>query len=102
MKVVPANIPRTVVTRGALAWAVLSLLAGAAVLYLELGRVDRMVHELAATETRRFTEHIEAIGPEHVAMLEEHAREFLKGDFVSVRLYAADRKRILEAVDSVC
>ena len=50
MKLVPANIPRTVVTRVALAWAVLSLLAGAGALYLELGGVNRLVHDLAATE----------------------------------------------------
>ena len=71
MKILPANIRRTVVTRVILAWAALSLLAGAVALYIELGRLNRMVLGVAANETKRFTEHIEAIGPEHVGVLEK-------------------------------
>ena len=100
MKIVPANIRRTVVTRVILAWAALSLLAGAVALYVELGRANRMVLELAANETKRFTGHIEAIGPEHVGILEQQAKAFLEGDFISLRLYGTDQKRILEAFES--
>lgn len=100
MKIVPANVRSMVVTRVILAWALLSLLAGALALYIELGRANRMVHELAANETKRFTEHIEAIGPEHAGQLEAQAKEFLKGDFISLRLYGADQEKILEAFDS--
>ena len=99
MKIVPADLRRTVVTRVILAWAALSLLAGAVALYAELGRANRMVLELAANETKRFTEHIEAIGPEHVGILEQQAREFLKGDFIALRLFDTDQKMILEAFD---
>src|SRR3972149_6222875 len=88
-----------VVMRVILAWVALSLLAGAGTLYFELGRVNRMVLGLAANEARGFTEHIEAIGPEHVELLEKQAREFLQGDFISLRLYGTDKRKILEAFD---
>ena len=82
-----------------LAWAALSVLAGAATLYFELGRVNRMVLGLAANETKRFIGHIEAIGPEHVSALQTQAGEFLQGNFVSLRLYGIDKRKILEAFE---
>ena len=99
MKIVPANVNRTVVTRVVVAWAALSLLAGAGMFYVELGRVNRSVFELTANESKRFTEHIEAIGPEHVGVLETQAKEFLQGDFISLRLYGAGKNKVLEAFD---
>lgn len=99
MKIVPGDIARTVAVRVILAWAGLSILAGAATLYFELGRVNRMVLGLAANETKRFIGHIEAIGPEHVGALEMQAREFLQGNFVSLRLYGTDKRKILEAFE---
>lgn len=99
MKIVPGNVGRTVVTRVIVAWAALSLLAGTMAFYVELGRVNRMVHGLAANETKRFTEHIEGIGPEHVEALEQRAKEFVQSDFISLRLYGLDKKKILEAFD---
>lgn len=99
MKIVPANVRRTVLTRVILAWAALTFLSGVVVLYVELGRVNRTVFGLAANEAKLFTEHIEAIGPEHLVALEKEAREFLRGDFILLRLYGADQKKILEASD---
>lgn len=100
MKIIqPVDVRRTVLVRVIAAWAALSLLAGAVVLYFEVGRINRIVLGLAAGETRRFTEHIEAVGPEHAEALERQAREFLKGDFNSLRLYGVDQKRVLEAFD---
>ena len=99
MKVVPGDVGRAVAMRVILAWAVLSVVAGAATLYFEFGRVNRMVQALAANETKRFIAHIEAIGPEHVGALEIQAREFLKGNFVLLRLYGIDKKKILEAFE---
>jgi HD-GYP domain-containing protein (c-di-GMP phosphodiesterase class II) len=99
MRIVPGNVGRTVAVRIILACAALSLLAGAATLYFELARVNRAVLGLASNEARRFTEHIEAIGPEHAGALEKQATEFLRGDFVLLRLYGADQKQILEASD---
>ncbi|MEK7877157.1 MAG: hypothetical protein AAB325_13305, partial [Pseudomonadota bacterium] len=101
MKIVPANVNRTVVTRVIVAWAALSLLAGTVVFYVELGRVSRMVFGLTTKETQRFTEHIEAIGPEHVEVLKTQAEEFLRGDFISVRLYGVNKIKILETFDRV-
>jgi HD-GYP domain-containing protein (c-di-GMP phosphodiesterase class II) len=97
MKIVPGNVNRTVVTRVVLAWAVLTLLTGAVVFYVEWGRVNRMVLALATNETKRFTEHIDAIGPEHLGALEKQATEFLRDQFISLRIYGADRKKLLEA-----
>ena len=99
MKIVPGHIGRTVVTRVILAWAALSLLAGTVMFYVELERVNQSVFELTINETKRFTDHIDAVGPEHVGVLERQAKEFLQGDFISVRLYGADKKKILEAFD---
>lgn len=99
MRIVPRNVDRAVAARVVLAWAALSVLAGAVTLYVELGRVNRVVLELAVGETKGFTEHIEAIGPEHVAALEKQAREFLRGDFILLRLYGADQKKILDVSD---
>ena len=99
MKIVPANVNRTVVTRVVVAWAALSVLASAGMFYVELGRVNRTVFGLTTNETKRFTEHIEAIGPEHIEVLKKQAGEFLKGDFISLRLYGVDKKKILEAFD---
>jgi HD-GYP domain-containing protein (c-di-GMP phosphodiesterase class II) len=57
------------------------------------------VFSLTVNESKRFTEHIDAVGPEHVAVLETQAKEFLKGDFISLRLYGVGKKKILEAFD---
>ena len=100
MKIVPANVNRMVVTRVIAAWAALSLLAGTVAFYVELVRVNRSVFELTVNEAKRYTEHIHAVGPEHVGVLERQAKEFLKGDFISLRLYGVDKERILEAFDA--
>ncbi len=96
MQIVPGEVARTVARRVILAWAGLSILAGGTTLYFELGRVNRMVLGLAANETKRFIGHVGAIGPEHVSALEIQAREFLQGNFVSLRLYGIDKRKILE------
>ena len=100
MRVVPGDVGKIVAMRVILAWAGLSVLAGAAMLYFELERVNRMVLGQAAYETKRFIGHIGAIGPEHVGALETQAREFLQGNFVSLRLYGIDKRKILEAFDT--
>ena len=93
MKIVPGHVNRTVITRVIVAWAALSLLAGAVGFYVEFERVNRSVFKLTVNESKRYTEHIDAVGPEHVGVLEKQAREFLKGDFISLRLYGVDKKR---------
>jgi HD-GYP domain-containing protein (c-di-GMP phosphodiesterase class II) len=97
VRIVPANVGRIVATRVILAWAGLSVLAGAVTLYFETGRVSRMVFGLAANETKGFIGHIDEIGAEHVGALEKQAKALLQGDFVSLRLYGIDKKKILEA-----
>lgn len=100
MKIVPGDVVRIVAMRVILAWAGLSVLASAGTLYFELGRVNRTVLALAANETKRFIGHVGAIGPEHVGALEAQAGEFLQGNFVSLRLYGIDKRKILEAFES--
>lgn len=100
MKIVPGDLGRTVARRVLLAWAALSVLAGAATLLLEVERVNRAVLRQAADEAKRYTAHIDAVGPEHLDILQKQAGEFLQGNFVSLRLYGIDKKKILEAFDA--
>lgn len=100
MRIVPGNVPRLVAVRVILAWAALSVLTGAATLYLEVGRVDRFVDALAAGESQRFIDHIQDIGPEHATALRAQAEDFLRGNFTSLRLYGLDKKKVLEAFDT--
>lgn len=100
MNILARDVGRIVATRVILAWAGLSVLAGTATLYFELVRVNRIVLGLAANETKRFIGHIGAIGPEHTGALEIQAREFLQGNFVSLRLYGLDKRKTLEAFGS--
>ena len=100
MQLTPANVGRTVAARLVLAWAALSVLAGAAALYFEVGRVSRTVAALARSEAEGFTRHLGAIGPQHEAALRAQATQFLEGGFVALRLYDARNEPVLEAADA--
>ena len=99
MKILPGNVRRIVVKRVIVAWAALSIVAGALAFYVELERINRSVFLLTFNESKRFTGHIDEVGPQHVGELEAQAKEFLKGDFISVRLYGADKTMTLEVLD---
>ena len=98
MKLVPGNVRRTVAVRLLLAWVALSVLAGAATAAFELGRINRTVFGLALEESRRFTQHVREVGPEHADALRVQAAAFLKGRFIALRLYDERQNRILEAL----
>ena len=98
MKLVPGNVRRTVAVRLLFAWLALSVLAAAATVSFELGRINRMVFGLAIGESRRFTQHVREIGPDHIEALRAQASEFLKGRFIALRLYDEHQKQILEAL----
>lgn len=97
------SIHRTVLARLALVWLVLSLVLGAIVFRLEMNRADALMLDLAAAESRSFTDHVRRIDPRdpsHLEALRQRAAEFLKSDFISVRIYDATQRMILEAVEA--
>ena len=96
------NIHRTVLIRLALVWVTLSLALGVIVFYLEMKKVDALMLDLATTESRSFTDHVDRIDPRdpsHLDALRHRAAEFLKHDFISVRVYDTAQRMILEAVE---
>jgi len=97
------SIHRTVASRLALVWLVLSVALGAVVFRLEMDRADALMLDLAAAESRSFTDHVRRIDPRdlsHLEALRQKAAEFLKSDFISVRIYDATQRMILEAVEA--
>ena len=96
------NIHRTVLIRLVSAWLILSSALGAVVLYLEMEKADALMLELAITESRSFRDHVRQIDgrdPSHLELLRQRAAEFLKSDFISVRVYDKTQRMILEAVE---
>ena len=93
------NIHRTVLTRLAFAWLLLSLVLGAIVFYLEMGKADTLMLELAMTESRSFTDHMDQEDIAHLEMLKQKANDFLKSGFISVRLDDTDQRKILEVAE---
>lgn len=94
------GIHRLILKRLALAWAVLSILIGGAVIYLEIRRVDDLAFDLALKSSASFREHVNQIGSEHVAPLENEGRELLRQGFIAVRLYNVRQQPVLELVSS--
>lgn len=92
------NIHRTVLIRLVLAWLILSLALGAIVFYLEMEKGDALMLELAMTESRSFTDHMNQESIAHLEVLKQKAEDFLKSDFISVRVYDTTQRKILEAV----
>ena len=100
MKIVPGDVGGVVLKRVVAAWAVLSVVAAAAALYFELARINRTVLGQARSEAKRYTGHLEAVGPQHLEALQTRAREFLEGNFTSLRLYDADKMKLLEVFEA--
>ena len=93
------NIHRTVLIRLALAWFLLSLVLGAIVFYLEMGKADTLMLELTMTESRSFTDHMDQEDIAHLEVLKQKANDFLKSGFISVRIYDIAQRKILEVVE---
>ena len=95
---VHGNIHRTVLIRLVLAWLTLSLVLGAIVFYLEMEKTDALMLHLAITEARSFTDHMNREDIVHLEVLKRKAENFLKSDFISVRVYDKTQSKILEVV----
>lgn len=95
---VHGNIHRTILIRVVLAWLTLSLVLGAIVFYLEMKKSDALMLHLAITESRSFTEHLGQDDLTHLTLLKQKADDFLKSDFISVRVYDKTQTKILEVV----
>ena len=97
-KMAHGNIHRTVLIRLVLAWLTLSLVLGAIAFYLEMEKTDRLMLDMAITEARSFTDHMNQEDIAHLEVLKQKAEDFLKSDFISVRVYDKTQSKILEVV----
>lgn len=93
------NIHRIVLPRLVLAWLILSVALGAIAFYLEMEKGDSLMHDLAITESRSFTDHLRQESISHLEALERKARDFLKSGFISVRVYDEAQRKILDIVE---
>ncbi|MFA5180491.1 MAG: HD-GYP domain-containing protein [Syntrophales bacterium] len=89
------------IARLILVWAVLSLVIGAAVYFIEIGKIDRYVGRMAAEESRGFVKVMQdyLTGPEagqREQMIQESRKHIQKEHFVSVELYDGNKQRIIE------
>jgi HD-GYP domain-containing protein (c-di-GMP phosphodiesterase class II) len=92
------NIHKKVVMRLFLGCLSLSLIIGGAVFYLEMKKVDKLVHGLAVEESRSFTVELDRASAAQMEMLKQKANKFLKGHFIGLELYDEHKKQILELV----
>lgn len=94
-----ASIHRIVAIRLLIACAVLSVVLGGAVLYLQLREADTLVHRLAVAEARTFIEHMEYTNPAHRKILRHRAEEFLfTSGFINVKIYDAAEAKLVDVV----
>lgn len=97
--IVHKNIHRAVFIRLVLAWLTLSLALGAIAFYLEMEKADALMLDLATTESRSFTDHMDEEDITHLEALRKKTEDFLKSEFISARVYDTAQRRILEAVE---
>lgn len=74
------------------------MVLGAIVLYLEMEKADALMLHLAATDAKSFTDHMNREDIVHLEVLKQKAEDFLKSDFISVRVYDKTQSKILEVV----
>ncbi len=92
----PSHLHRTVLIRLFAAWIVLSIALGAVVFYLEMGKVDALMLDLATSESRALTEHMLPEDLNHLEALKNKARDLLQTGFISVRIYDNAQRKVLE------
>ena len=93
-----SSIQRKVAARLVTAWLILSLILGALTFWMETRRVDSFVFDLATEAAGHFDTPASAAMFRGEPELHRRAlREFLgQTEFVSVRLYSADRRLLIE------
>lgn len=103
MPTVTRTIHRKLIARLVLGWLLLSILIGAVVYFIEIGKVDDFVVNLAIDESGSFlhdsVDYLNSLDPDHHALekSEEHIR---KGHFIALAIYTKDRQKILDAAPS--
>lgn len=92
------KIHKKIIKRLLLGWLLLSLAIGGAVFYLEIGKVDQQMLDMAVKESRSFTVELDRANAGQMAMLKQKADEFLKGNFIVLELYDEHKQQILREV----
>lgn len=96
-----SRIHKKLITRLILVWAVLSLVIGAAVYFIEISKIDQYVGRMAAEESRSFVKimqdyHTAPEADQREQMIQESQRHIQKGHFISVELYDGNKQKIIE------
>lgn len=95
------NIQRKVLTRLLLVWLLLSAAGGGGVFYLEMERVDRLVVKLALAESEAlvadFLDYSRRPDGARLDALRRRCAEGVRGRFVVVELYDADKRLVVQA-----
>lgn len=95
-------VHRTLLIRLLLAWIFLSFLIGAAVFFIETGKIDAYVVALATKESggfvKGFRDDRNSPGPHRQQHLARETRKHIEdGHFVAIKLYNSDNAMIVEA-----
>lgn len=96
------HVNRKLIVRLLLAWVLLSILIGAAVLFIEERKIDAYVATLAADESRSFItrdrDDLNSPDPARRERLYRESRKHIEaGHFIAVKLYNRDKVMIVEA-----
>ena len=94
------TIHRKLIARLVTGWLALSIVIGAVVYFIETGKVDDFVVNLATEESRSFLhdnmDNLNSADPARHALLRAESEEHIrKGHFIALALYTKDRQKIL-------
>jgi hypothetical protein len=78
------DIHKKVAKRLFIGWAMLSLIIGGAVYYLQIKRVNKVVLGLAMEESRLITDQIDPDSVRQMGILKRKIDEFVKGHFIVI------------------
>lgn len=103
MPIVTRTIHRKLIARLVLGWLLLSVLMGTVVYFVETGKVDDFVVNLAVEESGSFlhdtVDYLNSPDPAHHALLRKRGEEHIShGHFIALALYTRDRREILSAL----
>lgn len=100
---VTRTIHRKLIARLVIGWLLLSILMGAVVYFVETGKVDDFVVNLAVEESGSFlhdtVDYLNSPDPAHHTLLRKRGEEHIrKGHFIALALYNRDRQKIMVAI----
>lgn len=85
MRPVP-GIHGLVVRRLTLAWVLLTLIVGAAMLYIEMRRIDSLAYGLAVSASESFRAHVTQVGEQHSEFLKAAVAPLLQQGYLQVQV----------------